>query len=61
MFGIASFSFIFDDWRLAMQVDICQNLFRQSFAVALSPNFLLPKFFTVRYVIIHGNYLLIIL
>jgi len=51
MFGIDSFGSLLqliDDWPLAMQVNIRQSFFRQSFAAAFSPNFLLPKFFTIR-------------
>jgi len=49
MFGIASFGFILlliDDWQLAMQVNIRQSFFRQSFAAAF-----LPKFFTLWYIV----------
>jgi len=38
MFGIALFGFVLlliDDWRLVMQVNICQSFFRQCLAVAL--------------------------
>jgi len=55
MFRIALFSFIlllFDDWRLAMQVNIHQSFFRQSFAAVFSPNFFTAKFFIVWYIIL---------
>jgi len=35
---------LIDDWQLAMQVNIRQNSFHQSFAAAFLPNFLPPKF-----------------
>ena len=36
---------LIDDWRLTMQVNICQRFFRQSFAAAFSPNFTANVFY----------------
>jgi len=48
MFGIDLLDFILlliDDWRLAMQANICQGFFCQSFVAVFSQTFLPPKFF----------------